>query len=66
MRWSRRRGRWRAVSVGGDDGGYAFYVKNGKLCYVHNYVGKEITIVRSKDDVPAGRHELQLGVRADG
>jgi len=27
-------------------------------CYAHNYVAKETMIVRSKDDVPAGRHEL--------
>jgi len=48
------------LSVGGVDGGYSFYVKDGKLCYVHNYVGKEITIVRSKENVPAGRHELRF------
>jgi arylsulfatase len=53
-------------SVGGVDGGYALYVKDGKLCYVHNYVGKEITIVRSKDDVPAGRHELRFEFEPTG
>ena len=53
-------------SVGGVDGGYAFYVKDGKLCYVHNYVGKEITIVRSKENVPAGRHELRFEFEPTG
>ena len=42
------------LSMGGMDGGYAFYVKDGKLCYVHNYVGKEIMIVRSKEAFPPG------------
>jgi arylsulfatase A-like enzyme len=53
-------------SVGGVDGGYSFYVKDGKLCYVHNYVGKEITIVRSKENVPAGRHELRFEFEPTG
>jgi len=48
------------ISCGGVDGGISFYVKDGKLCYAHNYVGKEITIVRSQTKVPAGRHELRF------
>jgi len=54
------------LSMGGVDGGYSFYVKDGKLCYVHNYVGKEIMIVRSKDSVPAGRHELRFEFEPTG
>jgi arylsulfatase len=54
------------LSMGGVDGGYAFYVKDGKLCYVHNYVGKEIMIARSKDSVPAGRHELRFEFEPTG
>jgi arylsulfatase A-like enzyme len=54
------------LSIGGVDGGYAFYVKDGKLCYVHNYVGKEIMIARSKDSVPAGRHELRFEFEPTG
>jgi len=53
-------------SVGGVDGGYSFYVKAGKLCYVHNYVGKEIMIARSKDNVPAGRHQLRFEFEPTG
>jgi arylsulfatase len=48
------------ISCGGVDGGISFFVKDGKLCYAHNYVGKEITIVRSQTKVPAGRHELRF------
>jgi arylsulfatase len=54
------------LSIGGVDGGYAFYVRDGKLCYVHNYVGKEIMIVRSKDSVPSGRHELRFEFEPTG
>jgi len=54
------------LSMGGVDGGYSFYVKEGKLCYVHNYVGKEIMIVRSRDSVPAGRHELRFEFEPTG
>ena len=28
------------LSMGGNDGGIALYVKDGQLCYVHNYVAK--------------------------
>jgi hypothetical protein len=54
------------LSMGGVDGGYSFYVKDGKLCYAHNYVGKEIMIVRSKDNVPAGRHDLRFEFEPTG
>jgi arylsulfatase len=54
------------LSMGGVDGGYSFYLKDGKLCYVHNYVGKEIMIVRSKDSVPAGRHKLRFEFEPTG
>ena len=54
------------LSQGGVDGGFSFYVKDGKLCYVHNYVGKEIMIARSKDEVPAGRHELRFEFEPTG
>ena len=37
---------------GSNQGGYALYVKNKKLCYVHNYVGAQIFTVTSNVDVP--------------
>ena len=54
------------LSQGGVDGGFSLYVKDGKLCYVHNYVGKEIMIARSRDSVPAGRHELRFEFEPTG
>jgi len=54
------------LSMGGVDGGYSFYLKDEKLCYLHNYVGKEVLIVRSRDSVPAGRHELRFEFEPTG
>ncbi|MGV1006761.1 MAG: arylsulfatase, partial [Candidatus Nanopelagicales bacterium] len=48
------------LSMGGNDGGITFYVKDGMLCYAHNYVAKEVFTVRSTDPVPAGRHFLSV------
>ena len=48
------------VSYGGNDGGYALYVKDGKLQYVHNYVAREYLHVESTEPVPAGSHELRF------
>ena len=48
------------LSMGGNDGGIALYVKDGLLCYAHNYVAKEILTIRSDDRVPTGRHFLSV------
>ena len=48
------------VSFGGTDGGYSFYVKDGKLQYVQNYVARDYLHVESKESVPAGRHALRF------
>lgn len=48
------------LSMGGNDGGITLYVKDGLLCYAHNYVAKEIFTVRSDKPVPSGRHFLSL------
>ena len=31
------------LSMGGNDGGIAFYVQDGKLIYVHNYVARTLS-----------------------
>lgn len=54
------------VSYGGTDGGYSFYVQDGKLQYVHNYVAKEYLHVASTEDVPAGRHLLRFEFEVTG
>jgi arylsulfatase len=47
-------------------GGYAFYVKDGKLHYAHNYVGRAIYQVTSVDAVPQGRHQLRFEFEPTG
>ncbi len=48
------------VSQGGTDGGYALYVKDGKLTWVHNYVAREYLYVVADEEVPEGRHSLRF------
>jgi arylsulfatase len=47
------------LAHGGVDGGYSLYMKEGKLFYVHSYVGRELYYVESAEAVPAGRHKLR-------
>jgi arylsulfatase len=54
------------LSFGGTDGGYSFYVKDGVLQYVQNYVAREYLHVQSKETVPAGRHALRFEFEATG
>ena len=48
------------LSMGGNDGGITLYVKDGLLCYAHNFVAKELFTVRSDERVPDGRHFLSM------
>jgi arylsulfatase A-like enzyme len=54
------------LSQGTAAGGYSFFVKNGKLRYVHNYVGRELLGVESEDDVPTGNHQLRFEFEPTG
>ncbi len=54
------------LSQGGNDGGYALYVKESKLHYVHNYVARTIYHVESKVTVPQGRHKLRYEFEVTG
>ena len=54
------------LSMGGYDGGISFYVQNGKLCFVHNYVATNYTYVKSNDLVPAGHHFLSMEFEPTG
>jgi arylsulfatase A-like enzyme len=51
---------------GGTDGGYAFYMKERKLHYVHNYVAKEYFHVESEEAVPAGQHQVRYEFEVTG
>jgi arylsulfatase len=54
------------LSQGGNDGGYSFYVKGGKLHYAYNYVGRNRYHVESKQAVPEGSHELRFEFEVTG
>jgi arylsulfatase len=54
------------ISQGGIDGGYSFYVKDGRLQYVYNYVARSFFHVASNVDVPAGRHQLRYEFEVTG
>jgi arylsulfatase len=47
-------------------GGYTLFLKDGKLHYVHNYVGRSLQRVASPEDVPAGAHELRFEFEPTG
>ena len=53
------------VCHGSNVGGYILFVQDGRLHYVHNYVGAEELRVSSDQPVPPGKHASALRVRAD-
>jgi len=54
------------LSQGTSAGGYSLYVKDGKLRYVHNYVGRQLLEVASEDALPPGKHELRFEFEPTG
>jgi arylsulfatase len=47
-------------------GGYALYIKDGRLKYAHNWVGRAIHEVASTAPIPAGRHALRFEFEPTG
>ena len=47
-------------SMGGNDGGLTFFIKDKKLQYGYNYATANYFYVKSKDDVPEGRHKFRF------
>jgi arylsulfatase len=54
------------LSQGGSDGGYSFYLQDGKLRYAYNYVGRNLYYVESETAVPTGRHKLRFEFEVTG
>ncbi len=54
------------MSFGGNDAGIAFYVEDGKLCFVHNYVAVDYFYVKSDEDVPTGHQFLSYEIEITG
>jgi len=56
-----------ALLANGDvQGGFTFYVQDGKLHYVYNYVGSQFYHVESNVSVPEGRHKLRFEFQLTG
>ena len=47
-------------TMGGNDGGFVFYIKDGKLTYGYNYVAEQRFRIQSDRAVPAGDHVLSF------
>ncbi|WP_246166632.1 arylsulfatase [Marinobacter salinexigens] len=45
---------------GGNTGGWAFYMKDGRLKAAHNFIDVQVYTIESEVDVPAGEHELEM------
>jgi hypothetical protein len=54
------------ISQGGIDGGYAFFVQDGKMRYTYNYVARNLYHVESTKPVPEGRHQLRFEFEVTG
>jgi arylsulfatase len=53
-------------SMGGNDGGFVFFVKEGRLTCGYNYVADSYFRVASSGPVPAGRHGLSFQFEPTG
>jgi arylsulfatase len=51
---------------GGNTGGWAFYLKGGKLVAAHNYLDVEHYRIESGGTVAAGEHDLKMSFRYEG
>ena len=54
------------LSMGGNDGGFAFYVQDGRLCYLHNYVALDYFYVKAAKPLPSGAHFLSMQFEPTG
>ncbi len=54
------------LTTGSRHGGYSFFVADGHLHYVHNYLGLRRFTVSSTEPVPAGEHDLRMEFTALG
>ncbi|MBD9454681.1 arylsulfatase [Rhizobium sp. RHZ02] len=51
---------------GGNTGGWAFYLKDGKLVTAHNYIDAEHYAVSSDTPIPSGTHDLKMDFAYEG
>ena len=54
------------LAQGGTAGGFAFYMKEGRVRYGLNYVARDIFEIESPDQVPPGRHTVRFEFEPTG
>ena len=54
------------VTAGGRASGYAFFIKDGHLFYVYNYLGMTRTVLRSAEQVPEGKSTVSAAFNYTG
>ena len=54
------------LSQGSAAGGYSLFIKDQRLHYVHNYVGRSLHGVSSPEPLPSGAHELRFEFEPTG
>lgn len=54
------------LALGSGLGGWSFYLRDGRLAYVHNFVALEEHHVEAGERVPPGRHELRFAYERTG
>jgi hypothetical protein len=54
------------ISFGGNEGGYSFYLRDGKLHYAQNVVSATLLQVESVETVPTGSHCLRFEFEPTG
>jgi arylsulfatase len=53
-------------SLGGSDGGYGLYVRDGRPTFAGNFLGRTTTRVTSKEALPSGKADLRGEFKYDG
>ncbi|MEB3322284.1 MAG: arylsulfatase, partial [Synechococcaceae cyanobacterium] len=53
-------------SMGGNDGGFVFFVKEGRLTYGYNYVTESYFRIEAPQPLPSGRHVLSFQFEPTG
>ncbi len=54
------------ITQGGEAGGWALYVKDGKLKYCYNFFGIDYYFAESEAPIPAGTHQVRMEFKYDG
>ncbi len=54
------------IAQGGNTGGYAFFMKDQRLHFVHNYLGRDVFTVTSDAEIPSGDVALRYEFEPTG